>query len=210
MLTPTPVYNWTGAYVGLNGGYGFGKQDPLGAITNRFDNASFNLNGGAFGVTSGLQMQQGHVVLGVEGDLDWANVRGSRTLVPTIGGVPQNFTATLNSQIDWMTTGRVRYGMAYDNWLLFGTAGVALMGSKPHINSITGPLGVQWTCANVNLPNCNSSGIAGGLAFGGGVEYGFAQGWSAKGEYLYIAQLQGATTQNLNLFRVGLNYRFGG
>jgi outer membrane immunogenic protein len=211
-LTPTPVYSWGGAYIGINGGYGFGNQNPLAVITSRFDNASFNINGGAFGITSGMQIQQGHVVLGVESDLDWANVKGSRSFTPTIAGVAQPFALTLNSQIDWMSTGRVRYGYAQDNWLFFGTAGLALMGSKPHINSITDRNGVVLNCANVavNIPNCSTSGVAGGLAFGGGIEYGFTPNWSAKAEYLYIAQLQGANTQNLNLFRVGLNYRFGG
>jgi hypothetical protein len=26
---PTAVYNWTGLYIGVNGGWGWGRQDPL-------------------------------------------------------------------------------------------------------------------------------------------------------------------------------------
>ena len=213
LLTPTPVYNWAGAYVGVNGGYGFGRQDPLGVITSKFDNAAFDINGGAFGFTTGMQMQQGHVVLGVEGDLDWANVSGSRTLLPTMAGVAQPISLTLNSQIDWISTGRVRAGWAQDNWLIYSTAGLAMMGATPHINRITDVVtGAALSCASpqVQIAGCSSKSLTGGLAFGAGLEYGFAPNWSAKAEYLYIAQLQGANLQNLNLFRVGLNYRFGG
>ena len=55
------VYNWTGLYVGVNGGYGWGTQDPLTLISNRFDRSSFNINGGMVGGTVGAQIQQGYV-----------------------------------------------------------------------------------------------------------------------------------------------------
>ena len=80
------VYNWTGLYVGVNGGYGWGQQDPLTLFSNRFDRSSFNINGGMFGGTVGAQIQQGYVVLGLEGDLDWANIKGTGISTPTIGG----------------------------------------------------------------------------------------------------------------------------
>ena len=83
-----PVYNWTGLYVGVNGGWGWGRQDPLNLISNRFDRASFDINGGMVGGTFGAQIQQGYVVLGLEGDLDWADITGSRVTTPTIAGVP--------------------------------------------------------------------------------------------------------------------------
>src|SRR5262249_12591671 len=66
--TPAPVaaavYNWTGLYVGVNGGWGWGQQDPLNLISSRFDRDNFNINGGLFGGTFGAQIQQGAVVLG--------------------------------------------------------------------------------------------------------------------------------------------------
>jgi len=211
LYTPAPAYNWAGTYVGVNGGYGNGQQDPLGAITNRFDSATFNISGGVFGGTAGMQLQQGHTVLGVEGDFDWADISGSKTVVPTIGGAFQPFSVTLKSQLNYVGTGRVRYGWAQDNWLFYGTAGLALMGAQPHLGNIRSTkTGASESCADAALPNCNTSGTAAGFAFGGGVEYGITANWSAKAEYLYIGQLQGATLQNQNLFRVGVNYRFGG
>ena len=88
LLAPTPVYNWTGIYVGLNGGGGWGRQDPLNLITNRFDGELVDFSGGVFGGTAGAQIQSGHVVMGFEADLDWAGYKGSTTFVPTVAGVP--------------------------------------------------------------------------------------------------------------------------
>ena len=97
------VYNWTGFYLGVNGGYGWGSQNPFNIITDRFDNFSTNLSGGAFGGTIGAQIQASHVVMGLEADLDWASIKGSTLANPTIGGVPQGLvSATTN--IDWEST----------------------------------------------------------------------------------------------------------
>src|SRR5450432_3941618 len=82
------VYSWTGLYIGVNGGYGWGVQDPLTLVSNRFDRNSFNTSGGMFGGTMGAQIQQGYVVLGLEGDLDWANIKGNGISTPPIGGGP--------------------------------------------------------------------------------------------------------------------------
>ena len=41
---PAPVYNWTGLYVGVNGGYGGGEQDPLNLFGSRFDRARFDIS----------------------------------------------------------------------------------------------------------------------------------------------------------------------
>src|SRR5450759_1281978 len=109
MMSPTPVYNWTGIYVGLNGGYGWGSQDPLNLITNRFDGSSVGFSGGVFGGTAGAQIQSGHVVIGFEADIDWANMKGSATFVPTIGGgviFPGAPAISANTNIDWETTAR--------------------------------------------------------------------------------------------------------
>src|ERR1035438_8202109 len=116
IMSPVPVYNWTGIYVGLNGGYGWGSQDPLNLITNRFDGDSVAFSGGVFGGTAGAQIQSGHVVLGFEADIDWANMKGSATFVPTIGGVPCGGgvcpAVNVTTNIDWEATARARIGYA--------------------------------------------------------------------------------------------------
>ena len=82
-----PTYNWTGVYLGLNGGGGWGSQDPLNIITDRFDRFNVSISGGMFGGTAGAQVQVSHVVLGLESDLDWADISGSGTVAPSRLGV---------------------------------------------------------------------------------------------------------------------------
>jgi outer membrane immunogenic protein len=198
-----PTYNWTGIYFGLNGGYGWGRQDPFNLITDRFDSLSTSISGGAFGGTLGAQVQVAHVVLGFETDIDWANITGSANVIPTVAGVPLGvLNATTN--ISWEATARLRAGFAMDNWLLYGTGGLTILGAKTTLaTAATGPL-----CATI-FASCSGANRQIGAVLGGGVEYGFTPGLSAKLEYLYF------TAASLDIshhgeIRAGLNYRFGG
>ncbi len=199
------VYNWTGLYVGVNGGYGWGAQDPLTLVSNRFDRSTFDINGGMFGGTMGAQIQQGYVVLGLEGDLDWANIKGTGISTPTIAGIPQGITLNIASNISAVGTARARVGVAMDNWLFYGTGGAAFVKSSANGTSIAGvPCGTFGV-----LTNCAASAWRPGLAAGLGAEWGFMPKWSAKLEYLYIAVMgSGVSTDHLNTIRAGINYRF--
>ncbi len=200
-----PVYNWTGLYVGVNGGYGWGAQDPLTLVSNRFDRTSFNINGGMFGGTIGAQIQQGYVVVGLEGDLDWANIKGNGISTPTIAGTAQPITLHIASTISAVGTARARVGVAMNNWLFYGTGGAAFVKSSANGTSIAG---VPCGTAGI-LTNCSASAWRPGLAAGLGAEWGFTQNWSAKFEYLYIAVVgSGASTDHVNTVRAGINYRF--
>ena len=198
------VYNWTGFYVGVNGGWGWGTQDPLNIITNRFDSLSQSISGGVVGGTIGAQIQQGHVVLGLEADLDWANIKGSGTFVPTIGGLPIGGAFNAKTNIDWESTARVRVGYANDNWLLYGTGGLALLGAKTTLTTAGG----ATLCGGV-FANCTPTDRQVGAALGGGLEYGFTPNLSAKLEYLYITAMSLEISHHSEI-RAGLNYRFGG
>jgi outer membrane immunogenic protein len=205
IMSPVPVYNWTGIYVGLNGGYGWGNQDPLNLITNRFDGASVAFSGGVFGGTAGAQIQSGHVVIGFEADLDWANMKGSATFVPTVGGgiiVPAAISASTN--IDWETTARARVGYAQNNWLFYATGGLAILGTKAAFTPA-----LTLTCGNYTLLNCSGTSKQIGAALGAGVEYGITQNVSAKLEYLYITAASLDVSHHSEI-RLGVNYRFGG
>jgi outer membrane immunogenic protein len=202
----SPVYNWTGFYVGLNAGYGWGTQNPLALITDRFDRFDFNVNGWLIGATVGGQIQAGRVVLGVESDIAWADITGRRNINPTILGVPAPFTFNLASNTSAVSTARVRLGYAADNWLFYSTGGAALLRASANA---TNTIGAACGTAGV-LPRCSGSEFRPGISLGAGVEWGFAPNWSAKLEYLWVAAVSGLSTERVNLVRGGVNYRFGG
>ncbi len=206
LLAPTPVYNWTGIYFGLNGGGGWGHQDPLNLITNRFDGQSVGFSGGVFGGTAGAQIQSGHVVMGFEADIDWVGMKGSATFVPTIGGglIGAGGAINASTNIDWEATARARVGYAQENWLFYATGGLAMLGAK---SSFAPPLGV--TCGTFGIINCSGTSKQVGAVLGAGVEYGITQNVSAKLEYLYITAASLDISHHSEI-RGGLNYRFGG
>jgi len=199
------IYNWTGIYVGVNGGYGWGTQDPLILFSNAFDRSSFNINGGMFGGTVGAQIQQGYVVLGLEGDLDWANIKGSGISNPSILGIGKGITLNIATNTSAIMTARLRTGVAMNNLLLYVTGGVAFDKSSANGTSIAG-----FACGTAGVfTNCSASSWRPGLAAGLGVEYGFAHHWSAKLEYIYIDSLgTGVSTDHIDTIRAGINYRF--
>ena len=213
-VTPPPVltYNWTGIYVGINAGGGFGQQDPFMVVTNRFDHDSISFSGGTVGGTSGAQLQIAHVVVGIETDLDWAGITGSSLLTPRIFGIPAPFTVNAATKINWDLTVRVRVGYAYDNLLLYATGGLVLLGAK---TDLTGAFGVN-PCVTISVINgtpglltCSGTNKRVGATAGAGVEYGFTPNLSAKLEYRYIAAAS-LELSHINEFLVGVNYRFGG
>jgi outer membrane immunogenic protein len=200
--TVAPVYNWTGIYVGANAGYGSGKQDPLGLFSNDFARFNYTLSGGMIGGTFGAQIQSGHVVLGLEGDIDWTSMRGSGSGSVVKFGVLQG-TATISSKVSVIDTLRTRIGYAQDNWLFYGTVGVALTNDTSSFTQTVG-----FTC-NTGVVACTSKvDWHAGLAAGAGVEYGLTPNLSTKLEYLWVGAGAGNTLYE-NMFRVGLNYRFG-
>jgi outer membrane immunogenic protein len=213
-VTPPPVltYNWTGIYLGINGGGGFGQQDPFNIITNRFDHDSISLSGGTVGGTAGAQLQIAHVLVGIETDLDWSGISGSSLRTPRIFGISAPFTVNATTTFNWDLTARARVGYAYDNWLLYATGGLALIGAK---TDLTGVLGIN-PCVTISVINgtpglltCRGTNKRVGATAGLGIEYGLTPNISAKIEYRYIAAAS-LELSHINEFLVGVNYRFGG
>jgi outer membrane immunogenic protein len=206
-----PVYNWTGIYLGLNGGGAWGSQDPFQIFTNRFDHVSVNFSGGTVGGTAGAQLQLSHTVIGFEADLNWAGVSGSSAFAPTIFGAPAGFTVNATTHIDWDFTARARVGYALDNYLLYVTGGAAVLGAKTNLTTLSG-----LSCGSFGLiagsPGtfpCSGTNTRIGGTVGAGLEYGFMPNWSAKLEYRYTAAAS-LELSHINEVRAGVNYRFGG
>ena len=197
----SPVYNWTGIYLGVNAGYAFGKQDPLSLFSDEFDRFEYTANGAMVGGTLGAQIQSGHVVMGLEGDFDWANINGSGSGSVVRFGANLG-TATLLSKVSSISTLRTRIGYAQDNWLFYGTIGVALTNDQSTIVSST------FVCNAGTVPCSSKSEWHAGLAAGAGVEYGLTPNLSTKVEYLWVGA-GAVNTLKENIVRVGLNWRFG-
>ncbi|HLH98590.1 MAG TPA: outer membrane protein [Xanthobacteraceae bacterium] len=110
VVTP-PAYNWSGFYLGANGGGAWG--------TSGWDSAgSFHPSGGVAGGTAGVNWQFGSAVLGVEGDVDWSTLKGSTTSA----GCPAGCT----TENDWLATVRGRAGYAFDRVMPYVTGGLAV------------------------------------------------------------------------------------
>jgi outer membrane immunogenic protein len=204
-----PTFTWTGFYLGLNGGYGFGQTKwttPSGPV------GGFATDGWLAGGTIGGNYEIGQFVVGAEGDIDWQNLRGGQTsglCAPAIiGGC-----ATASN---WLATIRGRVGFAAERILVYATGGGAFTNIKPSTGALSYGGGTEpgWTA-------------------GAGVEYGITDNWTAKFEYLYAsfskatcsvgscsagnAALPGgfpgvapaSVSLTENIVRAGINYKFG-
>jgi outer membrane immunogenic protein len=116
-----PPYNWTGFYIGINGGGGFGRSEYSSPLSTAFDTS-----GGLVGGTIGYNYQMGQVVLGVEGDGDWSGIRGSAAC----GGT------TCDTHNSWLATVRGRLGYAMDRFMPYVTGGAAFGDVKTSIAGI--------------------------------------------------------------------------
>jgi outer membrane immunogenic protein len=174
------AYNWTGFYVGLNGGGGMASADHLDpdggvAINTRFQQAF-----GTVGVQSGYNYQIGSSVIGLEGDYNWVGL--DKTKLVSLG---DNFNgpSTANFKFSEFATLRARGGLALDRTLLYVTAGVAFA----HIQNTDAINAFDFQGRPVTPSSIASEDKwKAGLAVGAGVEFALSQNWSVKGEYLYM------------------------
>lgn len=189
-----PAFTWTGFYLGINGGYGFGKSDWSSTATT----GSIDPEGALIGLTYGYNWQMGSWVFGAEGDVDATWIDNSITSGSGLcaGGTGCDTHNTL------LGTVRGRIGYAFDRILPYVTGGGAFGNVKMSPNTGGSETDFQF-----------------GWAAGAGLEYAYDRNWSAKLEYLYsdlgTASCSASTcgvdtdvTYKTNLVRAGLNYRF--
>jgi outer membrane immunogenic protein len=249
-LAPAPIFNWTGFYVGANGGGIWGHNSvssnfndgaavvsaqTLGALPGA---GSMNGSSAFGGVQAGYNWQGATAwVWGVEADIQGMSLNENRTSAV--------FTIAPNSAQDfdqvhhnWFATFRGRVGYTANRALFYVTGGLAVADTR---FSRTQTWAFPGDFCAVDLRNglgdCHVGSVtrtSAGAAVGAGIEYAFAGNWSAKVEYLHIwlqdgnsflTQNSGAAfagppvvvqrfnqsmnDSNLDLVRVGINYRWG-
>lgn len=209
-----PVYNWTGFYVGLNLGGSWGRQDGdlIGALIGSGSN---NLDGLIGGGQIGYNWQINQWVFGLEADFQGSGQKadGSFVIPPIVGIAGGNgLTASYSDKLEWFGTVRGRVGYAFDRWLPYFTGGWAYGHGVLDGTATVTPAGAATAFS--------ASHDYSGWTIGGGVEWAFANNWSAKLEYLYIDFGDGPTvpvsaTSSIvagkmtdNIIRAGVNYKF--
>ncbi|MFZ1151624.1 MAG: porin family protein, partial [Xanthobacteraceae bacterium] len=108
-----PVYNWADAYVGINGGWGWGSTKYTANAVGIFPGTTGSLsdNGGVVGGTLGVNFQTSAFVFGVEGDWDYSAINtGTTASICTFSGSCQTGN-------NWLATARGRAGYAADRVL---------------------------------------------------------------------------------------------
>jgi outer membrane immunogenic protein len=232
-----PVWNWTGFYIGINGGYSWGRSsrdlnffNPLnGVIIATGTGGGRDMNGGLFGGQIGYNWQASNWVFGVETDAQWTGQKGSTTvLCPVVGCFPTavpagtGVAATLTDKLEWFGTFRGRLGVTVTPSVLLYATGGAAYGSLKTDLGLSG-----FTAAGVPVvAGGSTSSTKFGWTVGAGIEAMFSPNWSAKIEYLYMDlgsisnsvvlptaggfPLGANVTSRVtdNIIRAGINYHF--
>jgi outer membrane immunogenic protein len=230
---PAPVvapYNWTGAYIGLNAGYGWGS-DPVQFTSTRLlppQSVSANMNGVFGGGQIGYNWQNSsRFIFGLEADIQAIGQHASQTLPTiTLGLIPfapgSITSANLAEKLPWFGTARLRLGYEpADRWMLYVTGGLAYgevdtTANAAFTTNVPGPA-ITTTATSAAARNTRT-----GWTIGAGSEWMISDSWSGKIEYLYMdlgkftdtfagPGFTMTTSSHLtdNLLRVGLNYHFG-
>lgn len=225
--------NWTGFYFGGHVGSGWGTTEAsldsltvsgfpvLPPGTGGFPLASAGRNGFIAGVQAGYNWQLSpFLVVGLEGDFSWSDVKGTSPCGPGFGGT----VFSCRAEDNWIGDITGRIGVTVDHALLYLKGGWAWQDTDYTVSSVSfgGGPGLLATASNTH---------DGGL-LGAGVEYQFMQHWSAKIEYNYIdfrsnhvnaigtapfgpcaaptcpLAATATVTEPLHLIKAGFNYRF--
>lgn len=215
IIEPT-AYDWTGPYIGLQGGYGWdetdvngngdcgcvGRPPPLAIDSDPVEppgnDGSIGLEGFVGGVHAGYNWQPDSFVLGIEGDIEYSDMDGD-TDTPF---------GTIKEDIDWIGSLRLRAGFAMDRALIYATGGLAV-GE------------VDMRISDVDFGSNDATDTAWGWTIGAGIEYAITDDLSASLEYRYTdlddTKLDSTTPEigtevefenTFQAVRVGLSWHF--
>jgi outer membrane immunogenic protein len=193
------VYDWSGFYIGINGGGASAHTtwDQTAALVG--GEGSHNATGGTVGGQVGYRWQSAQWVFGLEGQGNWADFSGDN-----LSGLT-GFTDRSKIDSFGLITGQVGY--AWNNVLLYVKGGAAVVGTKNELRA-----------AGATFSSVNDTRWGGTI--GAGLEVGFAPNWSVGVEYNHIflsdkdVTFAGFQTdrirQDVDMGLARLNYKFGG
>jgi outer membrane immunogenic protein len=205
-----PIYDWTGFYIGANGGWGqsrncWGIVPVAGAV---IPDGCSDRSGGLIGGQIGYRWQANQFVFGLEAQGDWADLHGSRVSI-------FNPAFTLGTKTDGIGLFTGQLGYAWNNVLLYVKGGAAVTSNRYDISTTLGGIGVA-----------SASSTRWGGTVGVGLEYGFTPNWSIGAEYDHlfmgdannsfsvvnpiVAGALNRISQDVDMVTVRINYRFGG
>jgi outer membrane immunogenic protein len=208
----TPAVSWTGWYIGGNLGAAWHQNvgTPNGNSANEIAYGSIVSHGTSFigGGQLGYNWQNGNAVTGVVADI--AGLVGSaRTTF-----VGKNGSGATDNKIGWLSTFRLKGGLAVGNALVYVTAGVALGEVRNKLFETYNP--------NRAFVGYSRNQVRAGLAVGGGFEQMFAPNWSwgLEGLFVDLGKTTGRSFPTANATKIStftnqaviarllLNYRF--
>ena len=203
------AYDWSGFYIGANGGYGTARKclDFVNAAGAVGPEGCHDSSGATAGGQIGYRWQSGQFVYGVEGQGNWADFRGSNisTLVPTI---------TNRTRVDAFGLFTGQLGYAFGPALLYVKGGGAVV-SQRYDSFFTG-LGAG------SVGSVSGKDTRFGATVGAGLEYMFTPNWSVGVEYNHV--FLGTTSYtypapvvatervrgDIDMVSAKINYKWGG
>jgi outer membrane immunogenic protein len=195
-----PIYNWTGFYFGGHIGGAFDNNNGFAGTTNSSNSGSFL---GGLQVGADYQFAP-NWVLGIEGQYSWL---ASNTNSAAFNGLGAGYVYNDNQRALGSVTGR--FGYTWGPALLYVKGGYAYSDYNESL-----------TLGGVPQAFALNSSHHDGYTVGAGLEYMFAQNWSAKIEYQYydfgrtnfatpvLLTGFGNTRDSDQTVKVGVNYRF--
>src|SRR6266542_1807732 len=204
------VYDWSGFYVGANGGWGSSRNcwDAVPVNVATGPEGCHDASGGTAGGQVGYRWQTGTWVFGLEAQGNWADFKGSNTSLLFPG-----FVNTSKIDAFGLFTGQVGY--AANNVLFYLKGGAAVTDNR-----------YEGLFAGTVIDRSEQTRWGGTV--GAGVEYAFAPNWSFGVEYNHlfmgtqnysfggVGAFAGINTRNddikqdADLITARVNYRFGG
>jgi outer membrane immunogenic protein len=227
------TYDWSGFYVGGHVGGGWGTNDIsdpglgiIGTLLNVPVVQTTKSGGFLGGVQGGVNYQFGKFVIGTEADFSWANINGTSTSAFSPNGAPPGlFSRSLSANTDFIGTTTTRLGIANNNWLFYGKAGVAFDNTN-YADAWT--ITTQRGVTPLFIGGGSSTRL--GWTVGSGVEWAIAGPLSVKLEYDYMnfgqktetvagnilptsvrpipANFGVLNSQSISEVKFGVNYRF--